>query len=291
MSKKFDLVKDLLSPLAEVGKKGKAKSSFSKSKACQTVIQNSLRQELIKEKKLGRGYRYVITQKGKSYILKNISSEEKETKIDEQEKQLKDSLFELSEKTKELFSSFYKDNEEGHFFKAMKSFHQNIDEGIKKIELVLKEVDQAKEIKLLGDSYLESICKHRNEVDSELIKIKTWVEDEIDDLSRKWGLLNKMKNGEASFEPKELEKKLKEEYEKILSNNSMYTMIPLPWLYEKIKKTFPTLSIEKYKQELDRLCSETVIDLHLVNSSDEIEDPKFVISSSCGEFYYLSWRS
>ena len=89
---------------------------------------------------------------------------------------------------------------------------------------------------------------------------------------------------------KKLVKAIEKAYREIMAGKYLSRMVAFPELYEKVKKEFPNLSIDRYKEVLSKLCDDVVVDLHTINYGGEVEYPAFTLPTSLGELYYVSWR-
>ena len=91
---------------------------------------------------------------------------------------------------------------------------------------------------------------------------------------------------------KEFTPKMKNVWQDIVSRKHLSRTVAIPDLYREMKKEYPDLGLENFKNYISELVEDYEIDLPPVNeiTTDLIEDDKFVIEMPLGKGYYVSWR-
>uniref|UniRef100_A0A6H1ZG21 Uncharacterized protein n=1 Tax=viral metagenome TaxID=1070528 RepID=A0A6H1ZG21_9ZZZZ len=79
-------------------------------------------------------------------------------------------------------------------------------------------------------------------------------------------------------------------FKKLVSHKHLSRILTFSEFYESLRQDFPALSISNFKEVLQKLCDDEIVDLHPLNDRGKLEDNEFYIHTSLGELYYVSWR-
>jgi len=79
-------------------------------------------------------------------------------------------------------------------------------------------------------------------------------------------------------------------YKELVSHKHLSHVLTFSEFYDGLREDFPTLSISNFKELLQKLCDDEIVDLHSIDSKGRLEDNEFYIHTSLGELNYVSWR-